>query len=76
MNPTAQGVFVHTMELVAHLLHQQRHDKNKLYSLWAPEVECIYKGKSHQRYEFGVKRSVATTKSKIRIDGFPPGLLH
>jgi len=49
------------MELVNRLLHQQRHDKNKLYSLWAPEVECISKGKSHRKYEFGVKVSVATT---------------
>jgi IS5 family transposase len=40
---------------------QQRHDKNKLYSVHAPEVECISKGKVHKRYEFGVKVSVATT---------------
>jgi len=40
---------------------QQRKDKNKLYSVHAPEVECISKGKAHKRYEFGVKVSVATT---------------
>ena len=40
---------------------QQRHDKKKLYSVHAPEVECISKGKAHKRYEFGVKVSVATT---------------
>jgi IS5 family transposase len=33
----------------------------KLYSLHAPEVECIGKGKAHRPYEFGVKVSVATT---------------
>ena len=60
-NPMAQRILAHPMELVARLLHQQRHDKNKLYSLWAPEVECISKGKSHRKYEFGVKVSVATT---------------
>ena len=32
----------------------------KLYSLHAPEVECIGKGKAHKPYEFGVKVSVAT----------------
>jgi IS5 family transposase len=32
-----------------------------LYSLPAPEVECISKGKAHKKYEFGVKVSVATT---------------
>ena len=40
---------------------QQRHDKNKLYRVHAPEVECLSKGKAHKRYEFGVKVSVATT---------------
>jgi len=33
----------------------------KVYSLHAPEVECIAKGKAHKPYEFGVKVSVATT---------------
>jgi IS5 family transposase len=40
---------------------QRTKDKNKLYALHAPEVECISKGKSRQRYEFGVKTSLATT---------------
>lgn len=35
--------------------------KDKLYSLYAPEVECISKGKVHKRYEFGVKASFAVT---------------
>jgi IS5 family transposase len=43
------------------LLTQQKHDKNKLYSIHSPEVECIAKGKAHKRYEFGCKVSVATT---------------
>ncbi len=47
---------------MAHRLYvQQRHDKRKLYSLHAPEVECISKGKAHKRYEFGCKVGVATT---------------
>ena len=33
----------------------------KLYSLHAPEVECIGTGKPHKPYEFGVKVSVAAT---------------
>ena len=40
---------------------QQRHDSNKIYSVHAPEVECISKGKAHKRYEFGCKVSVAAT---------------
>jgi IS5 family transposase len=38
----------------------------KVYSLHAPEVECIGKGKAHRPYEFGVKVSVATTLSHAR----------
>ena len=40
---------------------QQRKDKGKLYSLDAPEVECISKGKAHKRYEFGCKVSLSVT---------------
>ena len=36
----------------------------KLYSLHAPEVECIGKGKAHKPYEFGVKVSIATTNAR------------
>jgi transposase, IS5 family len=38
----------------------------KVYSLHAPEVECIGKGKAHKPYEFGVKVSVATTLSHAK----------
>jgi IS5 family transposase len=38
----------------------------KIYSLHAPEVECIGKGKAHKPYEFGVKVSVATTLSHAK----------
>ena len=51
------------------LLTQKRDDKNKLYSLHAPEVECIAKGKNHKKYEFGSKVSVATTSGSNFIVG-------
>lgn len=38
----------------------------KVYSLHAPEVECIGKGKPHEPYEFGVKVSVATTLKRCK----------
>jgi transposase, IS5 family len=47
--------------LAKRLEAQQREDKNKLYSIHAPEVECIAKGKAHKRYQFGCKVSVSTT---------------
>ena len=45
---------------------QQRQRGTKVYSLHAPEVECIGKGKAHRPYEFGVKVSVATTISHAK----------
>src|SRR5215813_4957718 len=43
------------------IFEQQREDQAKVYSLHAPEVECISKGKAHKRYEFGCKVSIVTT---------------
>lgn len=40
---------------------QQRGDKNKLYALHAPEVECIGKGKARKPYEFGVKSAIVVS---------------
>ena len=48
-------------ELVDRLLEQTRHDKNKVYSLHEPHVECISKGKAHKKYEFGCKASIVVT---------------
>jgi IS5 family transposase len=38
----------------------------RVFSLHAPEVECIGKGKAHKPYEFGVKVSVATTLNRSK----------
>jgi transposase, IS5 family len=37
------------LTLARRLYLQQPHDKGKLYSIHAPEVECISKGKAHKR---------------------------
>ena len=42
-------------------MRQKRKDKNKVYSLHATEVECLSKGKSHKKYEFGCKASYVTS---------------
>ena len=47
------------LEVIRPVLLQQRHDKNKIYSLHDPSVRCIAKGKVHKPYEFGRKASVA-----------------
>jgi transposase, IS5 family len=49
------------LALAKRLHRQRRHDKSKLYSVHAPEVECISKGKAHKRYEFGCKVALAVT---------------
>ncbi len=57
------------LELAQRLLKQQRHDKGKLYSIHAPEVECIAKGKAHKPYEFGCKVSMVSTSRSNWIVG-------
>jgi len=52
------------------ILTQKRTTKGKIYSLHAPEVECIAKGKAHKPYEFGVKVSLAVTHK----EGFVVGI--
>lgn len=47
------------MERADRIRTQRPKDKNKLYALHAPEVECIGKGKARQPYEFGVKVGIA-----------------
>jgi transposase, IS5 family len=53
--------FARLLGLTERLLVQERTSKNKLYSLHAPEVVCIAKGKAHRPYEFGSKVAVAVT---------------
>jgi IS5 family transposase len=49
------------LDIGKRIFEQQRTDKNKIYSVHEPHVECISKGKAHKRYEFGCKVSVAVT---------------
>ena len=58
---TAGATLTTILERAERIRTQQPKDKNKLYALHAPEVECISKGKARNRYEFGVKVSLAVT---------------
>ena len=49
------------LERAERIRTQRRHDKDKLYALHAPEVECIGKGKARKPYEFGVKNAVVVS---------------
>jgi transposase, IS5 family len=57
------------LERAIRIHRQQRADKHKLYSMQAPEVECISKGKEHKKYEFGCKVSVVTTSRRGWVVG-------
>lgn len=57
------------LQTAKRLMEQERDSKNKLYSIDAPEVVCIAKGKAHKRYEFGCKVSLVTTSRNSWIVG-------
>jgi transposase, IS5 family len=61
-DPRLETKFAWLLSLARRVREQGRGQRGpKVYSLHAPEVECIGKGKPHKPYEFGVKVSVATT---------------
>ena len=71
--PALEAAFATALERAQRILDQQPGDKDKLYALHAPEVECIGKGKARTRYEFGVKTSIATTNERTRGGQFVLG---
>ena len=64
-----ESAFAHPLMLAHRVREQRQHQRGRkslpsgsvprVYSLHAPEVECIGKGKAHRPYEFGVKVSLA-----------------
>jgi len=60
-HPKAVSDLMMWLERAERIRTQQRFDKNKLYALHAPEVECIGKGKARKPYEFGVKSAVVVS---------------
>jgi IS5 family transposase len=66
-DPRRENAFARLMSLARRVRDQERGQRGpKVYSLHAPEVECIGKGKPHKPYEFGVKVSVATTLKRCK----------
>jgi IS5 family transposase len=63
--PALQELLKHAKQIH----QQQRQDSHKCYSIHAPEVECIAKGKVHKRYEFGCKVAIVTTTASNWIVG-------
>jgi IS5 family transposase len=63
------GSYRAELDLFMRVLAQRRQDKNKVYSLHEPDVQCIAKGKEHKKYEFGSKVSITVTQNSGVIIG-------
>ena len=71
-----ESAFAHPLMLARRVRERRQHQRGRkglpsgsvprVYSLHAPEVECIGKGKAHRPYEFGVKVSLATTLNRSK----------
>jgi IS5 family transposase len=60
-HPVQDNNLLSLLNIAKRIYDRTKTEKNKVYSVHAPEVECISKGKAHKRYEFGCKVSVAAT---------------
>jgi IS5 family transposase len=66
-NADLTASFAQPLRLARRVLEQRRGQRGpKIYSLHAPEVACIGKGKAHKPFEFGLKVSVATPLQRCR----------
>ncbi len=59
--PEIDGEWSKLLNLSERILSQTRESKDKIYSIYEPQVYCISKGKSSKKYEFGSKVTIATT---------------
>ena len=57
------------LEICKRIFEQERKDKNKCYSIHAPETKCYSKNKPHKRFEFGCKASVAVSLKNCWVLG-------
>ena len=62
--PASDDQLANLLTVAERIFKQKRNDTNKVYSVHAPEVECIAKGKAHKRYEFGCKVSMVTSSKQ------------
>ncbi|MEM9573582.1 MAG: IS5 family transposase [Pseudomonadota bacterium] len=74
-NADLEAAFKIALERAEKIHGQSSGDKDKLYAVHAPEVECIGKGKARTRYEFGVKTSFATTNERCKGGQFVLGAM-
>lgn len=72
-NDAQQMSFARLLQVTRRIHSQPRKraqdDPPKIYSVHAPEVECIAKGKAHKPYEFGVKVGIVSTSKESFVIG-------
>nr|WKN37955.1 IS5 family transposase [Tunicatimonas sp. TK19036] len=74
LTPEASKRYQAKLHLFEQVLRQQRHDKNKIYSVHKPFTACIAKGKPHKKYEYGNKIGLMMHPKKLLIlavESFP-----
>ena len=67
MNNHQLSFYGKDLDLFMRVINQERNDKDKIYSLHEPEVQCISKGKEHKKYEFGNKSAIGKTTSGLIV---------
>ena len=66
-SPSLNTIFRPLLDIAQRVHDQVRGQRGqKVFSIHAPEVECIGKGKAHKPYEFGVKVPVVTIVNRSR----------
>ncbi len=68
-NLLPDSIYQKDIDLFKQVLNRKRADRNKIYSLHEPEVQCISKGKEHKKYELGNKVSITYTQNTGVIVG-------
>src|SRR3546814_20249704 len=69
-NAELEAAFTVARERVARVLAQNAGDSDKLYSLHAPEVECIANGNTRTHYESGQKYPIARPNARTAVAQF------
>ena len=62
------------LETAKRILTRQRHDKGKMSSMHASEIECIAKGIAHKSCKFGLKTGDVST-DKVSFEAKIGGVL-
>ena len=69
LNSEQQLEYKDLLIILNKIITQKKGDKDKVYSIHAPEVSCIAKGKEAKKFEFGNKTGIVLTKTTKIVVG-------